>query len=321
MKLHLISGFLGSGKTTSIVTLSKYLMEQGMKVAVITNDQGKYLVDTAFMLAQDIPAVDVQSGCFCSNYHDLVKQLDELKVKIDPDIVFAESIGSAGNLIGTVLKPLLEDSTYVPSSLSTVVDARLFLRLLKDEILPFSDSVISTFRGQINESDLLIINKIDMISLDDMNEIIDQIKIKYPSKQYLLQSAFSKDDIQHLSKHLDKLMLSELRDAGLDDALHQRALRRLKWHEKVYDLTSDHNVFDDIRNIMDTMLIRLSGTPRVIAHIKVFIEFNDHSIKCGITSLNEEEWREKLNGLTARSAKMILNARIHSDDPIEDIFP
>ena len=111
-----------------------------------------------------------------------------------------------------------------------------------------------------------------------------------------------------------------MKGSGLDKDLHQRALRRLKWMEKVYDLKNEQNVFDDIRHIINTMLQRLSGTPRSIGHIKAFIEFEGMSIKIGITAMNENDWKTLLENKNAKTAKMILNARIHSDDPIDDLF-
>jgi G3E family GTPase len=48
MKLHLIGGFLGSGKTTAITNASLLLKNKGILAGVITNDQGNYLVDSSF---------------------------------------------------------------------------------------------------------------------------------------------------------------------------------------------------------------------------------------------------------------------------------
>ncbi len=90
--------------------------------------------------------------------------------------------------------------------------------------------------------------------------------------------------------------------------------------EKVYELQSDDNVFDDIQDMIETMLKRLKGTPRTIAHIKAYIQFEGGNLKIGITSLNENTWREQLDANIAHSAKVIINARIHSDETIEDIF-
>jgi G3E family GTPase len=47
MKLHLVGGFLGSGKTTAIGGAARELVRRGVSVGVVTNDQGGLLVDTA----------------------------------------------------------------------------------------------------------------------------------------------------------------------------------------------------------------------------------------------------------------------------------
>lgn len=51
MELHLLSGFLGSGKTTAIHSACNYLLQKGVKAGVITNDQGSRLVDGDFLKA------------------------------------------------------------------------------------------------------------------------------------------------------------------------------------------------------------------------------------------------------------------------------
>jgi G3E family GTPase len=101
MKLHLVGGFLGSGKTTAIIQAARVLMQHGLRVGVVTNDQGKYLVDTAFFRLADIPAVEVSGGCFCCNYPNLDKSLDELVESARPDVIFAESVGSCADLVAT----------------------------------------------------------------------------------------------------------------------------------------------------------------------------------------------------------------------------
>ena len=104
--IHLVGGFLGAGKTTAIIQASKTLMRQGKRVGVITNDQGKYLVDTAYYRAEDIPAVEVTGGCFCCHYTELDEQIQTLLDDIQPDVLFAESVGSCADIVATVLNPL-----------------------------------------------------------------------------------------------------------------------------------------------------------------------------------------------------------------------
>ena len=144
MQLHLVGGFLGSGKTTAIVQAAKILMAAGNKVGVVTNDQGKYLVDTAFIHLADLPAVEVGGGCFCCNYNDLNGQLRNLIREAKPDVVFAESVGSCADIVATVVKPLLTlgDEHIQPGSFSVFVDSRLYLHHLLGESLPFSEDVV-----------------------------------------------------------------------------------------------------------------------------------------------------------------------------------
>ena len=130
MKLHLVGGFLGSGKTTAIIAAAQGLMSEGLTIGIVTNDQGKYLVDTAFVRLSDVPAVEVTGGCFCCNYDDLNDRLIQFFEDINPDLVFAESVGSCADIIATVVKPMLDfgDAQIQPTSYSVFVDSRLFLR-------------------------------------------------------------------------------------------------------------------------------------------------------------------------------------------------
>jgi G3E family GTPase len=312
MKLYLISGFLGSGKTTSIIGLSKYLMQQGKKVGVVTNDQGKYLVDTAFIRASDIPAVDVQSGCFCSNYQDLIRQLNELKSMIDPDIVFAESIGSAGNLVGTVMSPMLEGSDYRPSALCTVVDARLLFRLLNGDFLPFSDSVNATFVNQLKESDLLIINKLDLIDSVTKTQISSLMSSFFGPKVFIFQSAKSREDIQNTFESISRIESKAEADPSFDPQQHQTALEKLQWSEDIHMLKNSTGTRRDIEAIISALLAKLIANHCIIAHIKILIESDEGTTKLSITSLDNDDWRRDLQKINPKEAKVTINSRVQN---------
>jgi G3E family GTPase len=64
MKLLLIGGFPGSGKTTAIVNAIHYLLRAKRKVAVITNDQANQQFGTAIVRNNGIPFEEVANGCF-----------------------------------------------------------------------------------------------------------------------------------------------------------------------------------------------------------------------------------------------------------------
>ena len=85
VKLIFAGGFLGSGKTTALAALAKRMIERGMRVGLITNDQTENLVDTVIamqMLSElGVPIEEVVKGCFCCRFDELICE-GKLKEKI-----------------------------------------------------------------------------------------------------------------------------------------------------------------------------------------------------------------------------------------------
>src|SRR5205085_12581123 len=98
MKLCLVGGFLGSGKTTAITKAGKALLKDKISVAVIMNDQGSQLVDTAFANSLNISHNEVKNGCFCCNYEQLNIAIKDLNIAMHPDTIFSEAVGSFTDL-------------------------------------------------------------------------------------------------------------------------------------------------------------------------------------------------------------------------------
>ena len=193
MKLHIVGGFLGSGKTTAITNCSKLILQLDQKVAVVTNDQGKYLVDTSFMDSNEIPAEEVTNGCFCCNFNTLTEKLGDLENKFNPDIIFAESVGSCTDLVATVLKPLqlLKKELFDELTFSVFVDSRLLYDYLQDKKLPFSDAISYIFEKQLEEAEFLIVNKIDLMAFDDLDLSLFQYrKDALPARLLIRDASF-----------------------------------------------------------------------------------------------------------------------------------
>jgi len=69
----MIGGFLGAGKTTAVGKLAKRLSEKGLRVGLITNDQGRNLVDTTMLRSQGFATEEIPGGCFCCRFNSLVR--------------------------------------------------------------------------------------------------------------------------------------------------------------------------------------------------------------------------------------------------------
>ena len=167
MILHLVNGFLGSGKTTAIITATKTLIDRGKTVGIVTNDKGRFQVDTAFFQSMHIPTQQVTGGCFRCSFSEFEEKIAQLQETEAPDIIFAESVGSCVDLVNTIFTPLqantvlqVEKTTY-----SVFADIRLFRYWIDGEPLPFSDAINYLFAKQIEEGNLLVLNKADLLAL------------------------------------------------------------------------------------------------------------------------------------------------------------
>ena len=102
----MIGGFLGAGKTTCVAKLAQQLTTEGLKVGLITNDQGSELVDTAMLRSRGFATEEIPGGCFCCRFNSLVDAAGRLTEKTRPDVFIAEPVGSCTDLVATVTYPL-----------------------------------------------------------------------------------------------------------------------------------------------------------------------------------------------------------------------
>ncbi|HEY2347852.1 MAG TPA: GTP-binding protein, partial [Puia sp.] len=197
MKLFLVGGFLGSGKTTAIEKASKWLLENNKKVGVITNDQGTRQVDTLFVKARGITTEEVAGGCFCCNFEDLEAGIDALKFEVNPDTIFAESVGSCTDLAATVINPLLK---FKPNQfdivLSVFADVRLLIIFLQKNKDIFYDNVNYIYEKQFQEADIIVVNKIDLLTDEQLKAAREIIDAEFKDKIILYQNSLNGNSIK-----------------------------------------------------------------------------------------------------------------------------
>jgi SAM-dependent methyltransferase/Ni2+-binding GTPase involved in maturation of urease and hydrogenase len=160
MKVHVVGGFLGAGKTTAIRWLARHHANRGEQVAVIANDQGSALVDTAIARAGGTSMVrEIAGGCFCCRYSELDAALEELS-KAGASVAIAEAVGSCTDLVATVLAPLADrrGGRIQVEPLTVVVDPG---RLAEVQEGRFSPDVEYLFRKQVEEADIVLVSRAD----------------------------------------------------------------------------------------------------------------------------------------------------------------
>ena len=161
----MIGGFLGAGKTTSILRFADWLTARGLTVGLVTNDQGGGLVDTALAQARRMPVEEIAGGCFCCRFNSLVEAADALVRDAAPDVLVAEPVGSCTDLVATVSLPLeqIYGDRFTVAPVSVVVDPLRAERVLGLAAASLSEHVAYIYKKQLEEAEIVVVNKCDLV--------------------------------------------------------------------------------------------------------------------------------------------------------------
>ena len=188
----MIGGFLGAGKTTCIAKLAQQLANGGLKVGLITNHQGSELVDTAMLRSRGFATEEIPGGCFCCRFNSLVDAADRLTSSASPDVFIAEPVGSCTDLVATVSYPLrrMYGDHFAIAPLSVLVDPVRAQRIFGlAEGGKFSEKVLYIYRKQLEEADLIVVNKSELLEAGPLEQLTAKLSSEFPRAEILAISA------------------------------------------------------------------------------------------------------------------------------------
>jgi G3E family GTPase len=312
MKIFLIGGFLGSGKTTAIRQASNAYTKDGIRVAVVTNDQGSDLVDTAFIKKSGITTKEVVNGCFCCNYNQLAQTIGSLRETEKPEIIFAESVGSCTDLVATIAKPLARFSPEVPVVISVFADAQLLYALITRNASFLSDDVRYIYKKQLEEADILVINKIDLLSDTEICNVKEHIEIEYAGKKSIFQNSLEENSVRNWILVLNSYQLHKERiSLDLDYDRYAKGEALLAWiDQRITVETTDYTAWSVSVRLVRAIHsnIRMSEYP--VAHLKFLWDDGVEHRKISFTALDDGS-KEVLSTDKGRNKiEILLNARI-----------
>lgn len=313
MKLFIISGFLGSGKTTAIQQASADFRQNGKTISIITNDQGDQLVDTRYLQYSNSDVEEVTGGCFCCNYHELYNKIKHLQLHSKPDIVFAESVGSCTDLVATVINPLLHfNQQQFDIVLSVFADVQVLYDYLKGRRL-FHSNVNYIYEKQLEEADIIVVNKIDLMDEDQLQDAKSLITNKFGQKTILYQSALTTEGIQQwasaLLRHATPFHLR--RSLDLDYDRYGSGEAELAWLDKSISIQTQHKDAADagitlINNIY-AKIIKENGP---VGHLKFLLDDGHQKIKISFTALQLNESDKVFDYYETNKVTILINARV-----------
>ena len=310
MKIHLLSGFLGSGKTTAIQQACNELIKGENRVGVITNDQGIRLVDGDFFEHLNIPSRQVVNGCFCCNYNDFDSSIQSLIKTNQPDVIFAESVGSCTDIVATVMKPLFQYHPEAEVTISTFADIRLLKILLKNDSGIFDESVRYIYFKQLEEAGVIVISKIDMIDNGTLQEIKQLMNEKYGDKVLLYQNSFDAINIQQWLQVLDNKLFEKSSSLEIDYNVYGDGEAKLAWHDQELEIYStNYNATQSAVDLMRMMFQKIQLNKYPIGHLKFLL---DGETKISFTYAQQGELIDTIKSKKNNSSTLLINARVQT---------
>jgi G3E family GTPase len=183
-----LGGFLGSGKTTVLLSLAKYITDRFQRadsdrpaLAIIENEIGDIGVDNLTLESANYKVTSLFSGCICCALtSDLTRCVNEIVEKYKPPYIAIEATGLAyPDSIADTIKKYSPECERILTIV--IVDARRW-----DEHMETLDLMISR---QIRDADILLLNKTDRVNTETKTRIIAELSSLNPTARIFAISA------------------------------------------------------------------------------------------------------------------------------------
>jgi G3E family GTPase len=270
----MIGGFLGAGKTTAVAQLAQRLTQKGLRVGLITNDQGQQLVDTAMLRSKGFATEEIPGGCFCCRFNSLVDAADRLSSENRPDVFIAEPVGSCTDLVATVTYPLrrMYGNHFQIAPLSVLLDPVRALRVFGLQTGgSFSQKVLYIYRKQLEEADLLVITKSELLSPEQLAALQEVIQKEYPETPVLTVSSLQGTGLEAWFHRIESSEQGSKTTMEVDYDLYAEGEALLGWLNATVMLRSkidfDANAF--LKTLALETQQRLQERHAEIAHFKM----------------------------------------------------
>lgn len=162
--ITLITGPLGSGKTT---LLRHILAEPRGKIAILMNEFGELAIDSKVIEGQNIAMTELEGGCVCcSLLGEFEAAVTEIIQKVDPELIIVETTGVA------------EPDALAFDIQESLPQLRLdgVISVMDADMLVSFPQIGHTTRIQIESADMLLLNKIDLVSASDRAKCEHQLR-------------------------------------------------------------------------------------------------------------------------------------------------
>ena len=195
------SGFLGSGKTTTMMALTKFFTQHHGKAAMISNDLGnQHLADNKLAQLSGCNASELTGNCICYMTETLVQRLDKLFDSDGCSLVISDIPGFGVGALDHVYHTLNRDynGRYQLAPFTVLTEPRT-VQLLRENRGGDLTYILNT---QMLEADLIVLNKCDLLSKCEKQDMLSWLEANYPEARAIGISALTGEGLEDLSQAL-----------------------------------------------------------------------------------------------------------------------
>lgn len=328
-KYMVTSGFLGAGKTTSMIAFALNINGRGIgNAAILANDLGAgNIVDAEFCAAAGIKTLSLPGTCICYQHENLVDKMHQLE-DCGVDVIFSDIPGCGIGALDHVYLELEEKERgeFDLMPFTCIVDPERIRMVMPEKAdIHLPEELRFLLDAQMAEADLIVLNKIDTISEAEAEEIISFIKSIYPQTPVMSMSAVKGIGV---TKVVDYLLANKAavvhKEIGYGSEAFLAAENKLSWYntrvfmEQREDKNLDFNeVFADVfEGIREGLKKNNSNVP----HLKMFAADSTDELtdffKASLIGIDYDvEYARKLDRRYS-ALSLIINARAATDSQV-----
>lgn len=315
-----LGGFLGAGKTTTMMAAARQMRLTGRRAVVITNDQGVDLVDTAVAATEMSGVGEVTGGCFCCRFDDLVSVVTQLVEREHADVVIAESVGSCTDVTATVIRPLMSlyGAKFAVAPLTTIVDPRQYLLLLPELDQGESGHDLAyLYRKQLEDAAIIAVNKVDLLEDEEIAGVTSSLAVRFPAAEVVTYSA-AREHLQPLLAAWAGEHDAADSDLDVDYRRYGRAEARLAWLNQTYAIESTGELFAPaawVQSALESMARSCGAAGFTVGHIKITIEdaASNTLTKASLLSGDNPPSVDLDGAASVRTGRVVVNGRVECE--------
>ena len=266
------SGFLGSGKTTTMMALTKYYTEHYAKAAMISNDLGGgvTLADHRLAALSGVNSSEITDECICFCHGVLTDRLDSYYAD-GFELVVSDIPGFGVGALEHVYHGLTREypGQYELAPFTVLIEPRNE-KLLRDGTAGDMGHIL---RAQLEEADLIVLNKCDLLTPEEAEEAGRRLAEGFPQAEVIRISAATGEGLEDLAAAM-RTKRASLRhpDIDYDDDGLQNAMDQLTEYYLQYQAEVCCNDFDGTEYLADiarAVQADLKAAGHEIPHMKL----------------------------------------------------